>query len=463
MYTILGAGLSGLSAADHLAKEGIPFQIFEAKAHGGGHIYSEKVDGFVWDEGPHVSFTKYDYVKKYFEANCNNGFLEYSTNPTNFYKGSWISHPAQSHLYAIPEPLRSESVRSVQEIRSEVKEDFVASNYQEWIDYAFGKVFAENFPKVYTDKYWTTAPENLTTDWIGNRIYFPETGDMINSANGELEKQTHYISKVRYPENGGFYSFIKKVEQGLSVNYNKTLSYISFDKKELKFDDGEIVSYDKLISTIPLPQLIANSDAPDTIKQFAKELHCSQVLIVNIVVNHPAVIQNQWIYVYDEAFYSTRINFTDLLAPSNGVAGKCGIQVEIYFSAYRTRTESIEHIENAVIDELIEMKLINNKEDVLSYHSKWIDWANVIFDNSRRDAQNEVFKFLETKGLKREEDDLDPMTDWDVKMDKNEPLGDIILAGRFAQWKYYWTDDCVLRGILISNLAKPLTKQLFDQ
>jgi hypothetical protein len=21
-----------------------------------------------------------------------------------------------------------------------------------------------------------------------------------------------------------------------------------------------------------------------------------------------------------------------------------------------------------------------------------------------------------------------------------------MLAGRYAQWKYYWTDDCVLRG-----------------
>jgi monoamine oxidase len=38
MYTILGAGLSGLSVADHLNKKGIPFTIYEAKNHAGGHI-----------------------------------------------------------------------------------------------------------------------------------------------------------------------------------------------------------------------------------------------------------------------------------------------------------------------------------------------------------------------------------------------------------------------------------------
>jgi len=31
-------------------------------------------------------------------------------------------------------------------------------------------------------------------------------------------------------------------------------------------------------------------------------------------------------------------------------------------------------------------------------------------------------------------------------------LGDVILAGRFGQWKYYWSDDCVLRGKQIGEI-----------
>jgi len=449
MFTILGAGLSGLSVADHLRKNNVPFTLFEAKSHGGGHIYSEKVDGFVWDEGPHVSFTRYDYVKAYFAGNCDAAFLEYPTNPSNYYEGNWIPHPAQSNMYAIPAPLRDKCLSDVALIREQIPASYQPENYQEWIDYAFGETFAQKFPNAYTIKYWTTEPANLTTDWIGKRIYFPEISDMVDSANGPLQKQTHYITKVRYPESGGYYSFIKKVEEGLPVQYNYRLKHISFDRKELEFENGSKLKYQKLINTLPLPQLILNSDAPEHIKVEAEKLKCSQVLIINVIADHPALIQNHWIYVYDQNLYSTRINFTELLSPNNGEEGKTGIQVEVYFSDYHQLNESIAYIENAVLNELVEMKLLLSRDNVQSYHSKWLDWANVIFDNKRIEAQNNVLDWLCTKGMVREADDLEPMTDWDTK--PAVVLGDIILAGRFAQWKYYWTDDCVMRALYIAG------------
>ena len=449
MYTILGAGLSGLSAADHLSKKGVPYIMYEAKSHGGGHIYSEAVDGFTWDEGPHVSFTPHEYVKNYFAHNCEQQFLEYKTNPTNFYKDTWIPHPAQSNMYAIAEPLRTECINDVIRAREEQGDEFEPKNYQDWIDYAFGKTFAQCFPGAYTRKYWTTKPENLTTDWIGKRIYFPEITDMVDSAEGPLAKQTHYINKVRYPLHGGYYSFIRNVEKKLQIIYNKKLKYISFRNKELLFEDGGKATFVKLISTLPLPQMIINSDAPDDIKLNALKLKCSQVLIVNVVVDHPVPVANHWIYVYDEDFYTTRINFTELLSGNNGEPGKSGIQVEVYFSAYHPLTKPVEEIEKAVLNELIKMKLIKAHNLIQSYHSKWIDWANVIFDKSRVSAQDTVLGWLEKNGLMREADDLEPMTDWDTK--PMQRLGDIILAGRFAQWKYFWTDDCVLRGKYVSE------------
>ena len=448
-YTILGAGLSGISIADHLRRKNIPFTLLEGKDHGGGHIYSQKIDGFTWDEGPHVSFTKHEYVKQYFAANCADQYLEYPTKPTNYFKGNWIIHPAQANMYAVPEPLKTQCIDDVIAIRQEASYDYQPENYRDWINYAFGETFAENFAGVYTKKYWTTEPENLTTDWIGKRIYFPEINDMVESANGSLNKQTHYITKVRYPIEGGYYNYIKNVEQSLPVRYLKKMQYISFIEKKIFFTDGETTDYENLISTLPLPLLIINSDAPENLKHNARKLKCSQVLVINVVVNHSPLVDNHWIYVYDDDFYSTRINFTDLLAPKNGVEGKCGIQVEVYFSDYHKNTKAIAEIEQAVLNELLLMKLIKAKDYIDSYHSVWIDWANVIFDKQRIEAQNEIFKWLETVGLVREDDDLEPMTDWLNKPSKK--VGTVTLAGRFAQWKYYWTDDCVMRAKYISE------------
>ncbi|WP_129715956.1 NAD(P)/FAD-dependent oxidoreductase [Pedobacter sp. SYP-B3415] len=453
MYTILGAGLAGLSTAHHLQQKGIAFRIFEAKAHGGGHVHSEERDGFIWDEGPHVSFTKYAYVREYFAANCNQAYQEFAPVPSNYASGNWIPHPAQANMYAVPEALREACIADVKVARSRQPKNFIANNYQEWIDYAFGETFAEKFAGVYTRKYWTTDPENLTTDWIGKRIYFPELSDMTDSASGPLEKQTHYISSVRYPQEGGYYSYIRDVESQLNITYNHKLTAISFERKEIIFEHGAHISFDKLISTLPLPLLIGCSDAPLPVKAAAKQLRCSSVLIINVVANHPAKVDAHWIYVYDEAFYSTRINFTELLSASNGITGQTGIQVEVYFSDYHPVNHQVEMIEKEVIRELIIMGLIADQESVSSYHSKWVDWANVIFDILRKEAQETVFKWLATQGLAREDDDLEPMTEWDTK-----PIwqpGSLMLAGRFAQWKYYWTDDCVMRARYIAdNLEK---------
>ncbi|UEG54946.1 FAD-dependent oxidoreductase [Mucilaginibacter daejeonensis] len=452
MYTIIGAGLAGLSTADHLKKANVAFELYEAKMHGGGHIHSETVNGFTWDEGPHVSFTKYNYVKEYFADNCEQKFLEYPADPTNYYHHSWILHPAQSNMYALPEPLRQQCIDSLLHERAiQTAENYVPGNYKDWINYAFGKVFANNLAEVYTQKYWTTSAENLTTDWIGKRIYFPAIHDMVESAKGPLNKPTHYISKVRYPAKGGFYSFIKKIENDLNINYGHDLKYISFKQKSLQFANGTVIDFDKLVLTIPLPTIIAKSDAPADIKLRAKQLKCSQVLIVNAVIDHTPAVTNHWIYVYDNDMYSTRINFTDLLAPENGVSGKCGIQVEVYFSDYRPFNHDTQSITNHVLNELIQMGLVKSINHVESYHTKFINWANVIFDKDREQAQNAIFNWLTEVGMVRETEDIYPMTEWDTK--EITKLGDVILAGRFAQWKYYWTDDCVLRGKYIADCA----------
>lgn len=91
------------------------------------------------------------------------------------------------------------------------------------------------------------------------------------------------------------------------------------------------------------------------------------------------------------------------------------------------------------------MGLIENTLSIIDFHTKWVQWANVIFDFKRREALNSILNYLEKFGLERTEHDLLPMTDWN-KVTPPSSSNSIFLAGRFAEWKYYWTDDCILRG-----------------
>lgn len=446
MYTILGAGLAGLSCSYHLGHDNC--EIFEQHTYLGGHIHTEFRDGFTWDEGPHVSFTKHDYVRELFADSTD--YHEYPVFPTNYYHGSWVPHPAQTNLYALPKPVREQCVADFLAMRAQNDEPSAEpANYQQWLDYAYGRYFATNFPAAYTTKYWTTSPENLTTDWVGSRMYFPAVDDVVQGAKGPLEKSTHYVTTVRYPKKGGYMAFTSKLAAGTNVRYGKKLVGISFAEKKLSFADGTQATYEKLVNTLPLPLLIQLSDAPAAVKAAARALSCSSVLIINIIANHPTQRPNNWIYVYDEDKHSSRINFTELLAPANGVPGKTGIQVEVYFSKYRTLDQPPGEIVAAVCAEMLEMGLVHSAGAIESAHSHWVEWANVIFDHPRRTALTIILNWLALHGLQREAQDLEPVVNWDEAFAAGQPFGDtasLFLAGRFGQWNYFWTDDCVLRG-----------------
>jgi hypothetical protein len=150
-----------------------------------------------------------------------------------------------------------------------------------------------------------------------------------------------------------------------------------------------------------------------------------------VAADHPTARPENWIYVYDEDKYTTRINCTELLSPNNAPAGKTGIQVEVYFSKYKPATESPERIAAKVCSELVEMGLIKSLEAITAVHTKFVPWANVIFDHDRRGALDQVLDWLSQKGLHREDDDLEPITDWETKL--AEPLRPMRASRYFLQ------------------------------
>jgi protoporphyrinogen oxidase len=450
MVIILGAGIAGLGASYHIGHN--KCVLFEKNYYPGGHINTEYIDGFTWDEGPHISFTKYEYVRDLFAKSVDNKFLEYEVSIINYYKGNWIPHPAQLNMYAVPEPLRN---LCYQDFITKRKDEPTRNpkNYKEWLIHAYGETFSQTFPESYTEKYWTTKAENLTTDWIGNRMYFPSINDVNQGLHGPPQRNNHYITQIRYPQLGGFNSFAKILEKSADIRFYHELCNISFKDRLLLFTNGQKIPYEKLIVTLPLPFVIQISDAPSEIKEKATYLNCSSLLLINIAVDHPIERVDNWVYIYDKDKYSTRINFTEKLSPNNAPPGKSGIQVEVYFSRYRPREDSVEHIIRKVSEELIEMGLIHATSSIDSINSKWVPWGNVIFDTYRKEALSDVLSWLEQHGLVTENTDLEPMTDWNnqksiVSDSKN---ASVYLAGRYAQWKYFWTDDCILRGKFIGD------------
>lgn len=447
-YTILGAGISGLSCSFHLGHE--KCLVFEQSGHAGGHVRSHQRDGFVWDEGPHVSFTQHAYVRELFEESVTGELLDYPVQVSNYFRGVWIPHPAQSHLHAVPEPLRTQCLDDFLKVAQSDPASPEPRDYAAWLKRAFGDQFARTFPFQYSRKYWTVEPERLAIDWVGNRVFRPDIETVRTGAVRAQPRSTHYITRVRYPTRGGYIAFARKMLANARLHLDHEVVRVDLKSREISFANGQRHRYERLISTIPLPELVRLADPPADIAEAARTLCCTSVLLVNVTADHVTKRPYHWLYVYDDDILATRISCIELLSPNNAPVGKTGLQVEVYESRHKPFKQAPAEIAKRVCNELVAMGLV---ESVASVHTKRVEFANVLFDLRRRECQELILGWLEQFGLVREEDDLEPMTKWEAGSGLKP--GALALAGRFGQWKYFWTDDCVLRG---QALARRLEK-----
>jgi protoporphyrinogen oxidase len=447
MILILGGGLSGVSASFHIGHSRC--LLIEKSHRLFGHIGSEKIGGFIWDQGPHVSFTKSDYVRQLFSDSVSGDFEEFEVCIRNYFNGQWIDHPAQTALYQIQEPLRSDCVQSFLQSRFR-KTEQEPKNYLEWLEASVGEQFAKCFSAVYTRKYWTVEPNDMSTAWIGGRVLSPSVEDFIAGSKGPLKRSLHYINKVRYPRIGGYQQFAEKMAKGCNVRLGTEVVHIDLVNQEVYLGSGEKIKYSKLVNTLPLPVFVQIcGGVPHHVREAVSLLSCTQLLLVNVEIPHPSLRPEHWIYVYDQDKFSTRINTTEMLSKVNAPKGWTGVQVEVYFSKHRPMLLNPDEIAARVMQELVQLRIADPSRylsgQVPRLHTRFAPWANIIFNHYTKSALETIWNWLNSYGLIRSTDDIHPLRDWALTSDFVQSSR-IFMAGRFAQWKHFWSDDCVLRG-----------------
>ena len=139
---ILGAGMAGFGAAHHLHAAGARSTVYEKGDHYGGHTSSYHFDeGFVFDEGGHISFTQDERIQQLLAENVNHDYQTLTSRVNNYWKGYWIKHPAQCNLYGLPADL---VVRVLQDfIAAQQREHGEICTYRDWLVAAYGRTFAE--------------------------------------------------------------------------------------------------------------------------------------------------------------------------------------------------------------------------------------------------------------------------------------------------------------------------------
>jgi protoporphyrinogen oxidase len=275
----------------------------------------------------------------------------------------------------------------------------------------------------YTEKYHTTHPRNLTTDWIGPRMYRPSLEELLRGALAAKQNSaTHYITGFRYPSRGGFQSYLDKWARGVTLKLEHQVVQIDTRQKVLTFGNGVREGYDGLVSSIALPDLVPLiAGAPDDVRAAADRLACSSCVLVNVGVNRADLTPAHISYYYDKDIVFSRTSSPHLMSPHNVPPGCGSVQVEVYFSKkYMPLVgKPADYIEPAIRD-LKHVGLLREDDKILFTDTKLIDYANIIFDHDREDALRTVHGFLDDNGIRH--------------------------CGRYGDWAYFWTDDSYKSG-----------------
>ena len=419
--SIIGAGMAGLGAAHRLHSEGVSSVIYEKKPYYGGHTASYVFDGkFVFDDGPHISFTKVERIQKLLADNVRGEYETIQARVNNYWKGYWIKHPAQCYLHGLPHQLITDIVCDMVAARTRAPEP--VATYAEWLLRSYGETFAETFPMQYGLKYHTTSASNMSIDWLGPRLYVPELREVLSGALAPSTADVHYVNHFRYPSRGGFVSYLHPFAKDTTLRLDREVVGIDTVQRLLEFGDGSAAPYGSLISSMPLPELIPRiKRVPPDVLAASQRLACTTCVIVNLVVDRPDVSEAHWTYFYDHDIFFTRLAFPHMQSPQNVPPGMGSIQAEVYYSnKYRPLDRTPEDCIEPVIADLRRCGLLRESDTIVFRNAALVPYANVIFDLERAEAVSVVHQFLDDVG--------------------------IAYCGRYGEWGYHWTDESFISG-----------------
>lgn len=409
---ILGAGIAGLGAAHRARQAGLKnVLLFEARASAGGLLDNFTIDGFRFDRAVHLSFASEPEVREIFDRTP---YLTHPAEANCHEAGRWLKHPVQNNLYPLPADEKVALIKSFLARPATLAGD----DYEQWLRHQYGDSIADRYPIRYTRKYWATPASELSTTWIGNRMRRAELDEILFGA-FTSETPNHYYSKeMRYPKRGGFKAFIQPLIDASDIRLNHRVERIDTARRLLTFSNGQQVSYDVLVSTLPLPLMTTMCvGVPEAVRESAGTLKATSLDLISVGFNKP-LVKDLWFYIYDEDLLASRAYSPSVKSPDNAPAGCSSLQFEVYSRGIDARHAAGDLVVNTRL--ALRRMGIASDDDILFVDHRRLRYGNVIFDRGMEARRDEVLAWCKT--------------------------ADIRCCGRFGRWDYLWSNQSFLSG-----------------
>lgn len=424
---IIGAGPAGLSLAHHLSADSL---ILEMENEVGGLCRSIEREGAVFDIGGHSFHTPHPEVREFVERIMGDNWESQVRDARVFSHGVLLPYPFQKHFEDIPDP------RVVAECKAGLEQADSADdaqNFQEYIIRRFGPGVAEHFMLPYNRKIWARDIRRVSCEWTSQRVAAPKGAEEKFDTKGGERKPLQAGTMVSYPKRGGFQAiFVAMAGHVPALELGQEVVEIDPSKKTARTAAGMEVSWNRLVSTMPIPDLLEiTAGVPVELKDVAGRLEFMSLSLLLMTVNDPLVDAPQRIYSADPEVPPHKIAFNHTSSTELRARPVHGIMCEISYSDEKPMLPRDE-LEDRTIRFLVEdAKVVPSADSVVWTDVVDVKYAYPVYTHERPAILERVREYL-------------------------APFG-ITTIGRFGGWDYVNSDKCINMGIEHARLLDSQT------
>lgn len=420
LIVIAGGGITGLSAAAYLQGIGEKYILLERHQKVGGLCRSLKWKGYTFDWSGHLFCSQHPWVREWIAELLDGNLQWYERRACIYLEGVEIPFPFQAHIGFLPPHYGVECLADFlrQQARDEKGESSL--DWPSWILRRFGEGMARLFFFPYHRKLWGVPLEELSegdTEWS---VPKPSVQEVINGTFGAVNNELGYNATFCYPTDGGIEAISSALSRDLkSIRRGSEIVKVFWREKVVLLRNNQKVSYTKLISTIPLSNLLEMLDPRmDFGFDIAPTPKAVSMWVINIGIRRPAASHYHWVYFPEEHFPFLRIGSYTAFASHLAPPGRSSFYVEVPYHLVPNLPAKAEL--QKVLSLMLHVGILHRLDEVEIVLPLRIPVAYVIHDTARKRWLPPVREALRSAG--------------------------IITAGRYGAWGYGTMEHALIEG-----------------
>lgn len=425
---ILGAGLVGLALARQLGQAAL---VLESEGRVGGRCRLWEERGFLFDRSGQVLMSRRADLHSLYRRLLGNNIQWQMAERWIHSHGTYIRYPFHASLHGLPPAVVSECLMGLLKLRLMSSKELSGAappgdlestlplssralpfrnrrrqprTLEDAIYESWGTGIANRFLVPYNRKLWGLPLHELDASALQGT---PREWDLEQVVNGALHpdrgEQEEYFG---YPRRGGLQALAEAMAADLQGELRLNAEVMAIDpaKRSLVLADGETISYQGLISTLPLGRLLAliQQAMPEKVRKAAQSLRYVSLRLVHLGIGREQVTDKHWLYCPGDALFH-RVFIRGSVNPAGNAPGGFSLTCEISYGPTKPLVLEDEPLIQRCIQDCRNLGLIRGDDPIWVAAQEDVPEAYLIPDREREMHLAVIDDWLEEQGILRGE------------------------------------------------------------